>query len=69
MSPDPNLAGIRSYYEGMKLSGYIDASTASQLEGYLDASIYKQALDELLAEQPDNVYFQELLDAYNVNDK
>ena len=69
LSPDPNLAGIRSYYEGMKLSGYIDASTASQLEGYLDASIYKQALDELIAEQPDNIYFQELLDAYNVNDK
>ncbi len=36
LSPDPNLAGIRSYYEGMKLSGYIDASTASRLEGYLE---------------------------------
>ena len=52
----------------MKISGYIDAATAQSLEGHLDASIYKQALDELLAEQPENEYFLELLDAYNAND-
>ena len=68
LSPDPNIAGIKSYYEGMKLSGYIDAATAQSLEGHLDASIYKQALDELLAEQPENEYLLELLEAYNAND-
>ena len=69
LSPDPNLNGIKDYYEGMKASGYIDADTEVAIEDHVDTSIYEEALTELLESDPDNEYYQELQEAFEVNDK
>ena len=68
LSPDPNLNGIKRYYNGMVASGYIEAGTEVAIEDSVDTSIYEDALNELLAEDPENEYLLELKAAYEQND-
>lgn len=60
LSPDPNIQGIYDYFNGMKASGYIDPDSDVDITKYVDTSIYKEALDQLLAEDPDNAQLQRL---------
>lgn len=54
LSPDPNIQGIYDYFEGMKASGYIDSDSDVDITQYVDTSIYKEALEDLLKEDPEN---------------
>lgn len=67
LSPDPNIKGIVNYYNGMKLSGYIDPDTDVKIEDHIDTSIYEEALNSLLEEEPDNEYLLELQKAFEEN--
>ncbi len=61
-SPDPNKNGVVEYYQMMKDSGYID--TDVKIEDHIDSTVYKQALDELIKENPDDQFYQNLLSEY-----
>lgn len=61
-SPDPNKNGVVEYYQQMKDSGYID--TEVKIEDHIDSTVYKQALDELIKENPDDSFYQNLLSEY-----
>jgi NitT/TauT family transport system substrate-binding protein len=61
-SPDPNTNGVKEYYQMMKDSGYID--TDVKIEDHIDSTVYKQALDELIKENPDDLFYQNLLSEY-----
>ncbi len=58
-SPDPNTNGVKEYYQMMKDSGYID--TDVKIENHIDSTVYKQALEELIKENPDDQFYQKLL--------
>ncbi|AKB81419.1 ABC-type nitrate/sulfonate/bicarbonate transport systems, periplasmic component [Methanosarcina barkeri 3] len=61
-SPDPNTNGVKEYYQMMKDSGYID--TDVKIEDHIDNTVYKEALEELIAENPDDQFYQKLLSEY-----
>jgi len=61
-SPDPNTNGVKEYYQMMKDSGYID--TDVKIEDHIDSTVYKEALDELIAENPNDQFYQKLLSEY-----
>ncbi|BBL64186.1 MULTISPECIES: ABC transporter substrate-binding protein [Methanosarcina] len=61
-SPDPNKNGVVEYYQMMKDSGYID--TDVRVEDHIDSTVYKEALDELISENPDDQFYQNLLSEY-----
>lgn len=58
-SPDPNKNGVVEYYQMMKDSGYIN--TDVRIEDHVDSSVYKEALEELIRENPDDEFYQKLL--------
>ncbi len=62
-SPDPNKHGVVKFYQMMKDSGYIN--TDVKIEDHIDTTIYKQALDELIKENPNDSFYQNLLSDYN----
>lgn len=66
-SPDPNKKAIEKWWEMMNTIGYIDSN--EDIDEHIDSSVYKQALDELIAEQPNNENYQELLEFYSENDE
>jgi len=61
-SPDPNKNGVVEYYQQMKDSGYID--TEVKVEDHIDSTVYRQALEELIKENPDDQFYQNLLSEY-----
>ncbi len=63
-SPDPNKNGVVEYYQMMKDSGYI--TTDVKVEDHIDTTIYKQALDEIITENPDDQFYQKLLVDYRL---
>lgn len=58
---DPNKSGIITYYEALKNTGYFEDGTDVKVEEHIDTEIYKTALDEIVAEYPDNTFYQEQL--------
>jgi len=66
-SPDPNKKGVEEYYQMMRDSGYIN--TDIKIEDHIDSTVYKQALDELIQENPNDSFYQNLLsDHSKMND-
>ncbi|HEY3274115.1 MAG TPA: ABC transporter substrate-binding protein [Methanocella sp.] len=65
-SPDPNKKGIEQWWKNMQDIGYIN--TTLNVDDFIDTSVYKQALDELIREYPDEPVYKELLAEYNKND-
>jgi NitT/TauT family transport system substrate-binding protein len=61
-SPDPNTNGVKEYYQMMKDSGYID--TNIKIEDHIDNTVYKEALDELISENPNDQFYHKLLSDY-----
>jgi NitT/TauT family transport system substrate-binding protein len=59
-NPDPNLNGIKDYWAGMQASGYIAKDSAVRIEDFVQVAAYKQALDELTAEAPNDPLLKEL---------
>lgn len=60
LSPDPDIQGVYNYYEGMKKCGYIDANTKVDILQHVDTSIYRDALKQIVQENPKDQIYQEL---------
>lgn len=67
ISPDPNLNGIVETYDLLKTIGYIE--TDVDIRNHVDTSIYKQALDELAAKNPDDPVYRQLQADYRLLDQ
>jgi len=57
-SPDPNRKGIVRFWEMMNKIGYINSTL--DINQYIDTSVYKQALDELARENPNESFYTQL---------
>lgn len=69
LAVDPNATGIAKFIEAANNSGLL-SSSATDFSTYdisqnVDTSAYKEALDELIAENPDNTFYADLLTEYN----
>jgi len=64
LSPDPNKKGTLKYWELLEILGYDKINNKSTLEQSIDTTIYKDALDQLVKEDPDNANYQLLLKQY-----
>ncbi len=66
---DPNTTGIRKYVEAAYNSGALSSATIDfgtyDITQNVDTSAYKTALDNLIAANPDNSFYAELLTQYN----
>jgi NitT/TauT family transport system substrate-binding protein len=65
--PDPYKKKIENFYAAMVDVGYANGSLTGQLDKYIDTSLYKEALDSVIKEEPDNAVYKELLKLYNEN--
>ena len=66
-SPDPNKKAIVQWWHMLNTIGYIKSD--ENIEQHIDTSVYKQALDELVKESPDNKNYRNLLEFYKKNDE
>lgn len=66
LSPDPGKKVVEDFYETSKEVGFADGSI--NVDDYIDTTIYKDALDSLLKEEPDDEVYKELLAEYEKND-
>ena len=66
-SPDPNKKAIEQWWKMVNTIGYIHSS--EDIDKHIDTSVYKQALDELIKDQPNNQNYQDLLEFYKKNDE
>jgi NitT/TauT family transport system substrate-binding protein len=64
-SPDPAKKRIEDFYEGMTQIGY--SSGALDVSSHVDTSIYREALDQVLAEYPGESAYLELDKHFAVN--
>jgi len=54
---DPNLAGVQRFWETMNKSGFVESKET--IAPHVQTSIYKEALDELAKENPNDPFWQE----------
>ncbi|WOX55635.1 ABC transporter substrate-binding protein [Methanoculleus palmolei] len=59
ISPDPNTKGILHTYDLLTRIKYVDTTTVD-VNDHINTSIYKEALDELIRENPNETFYQEL---------
>ncbi|MDZ4172012.1 MAG: ABC transporter substrate-binding protein [Methanobacteriaceae archaeon] len=64
LSPDPNTKGTLKYWELLEVLGYDEIKDKAALEKSIDSTIYKDALDQLAKEDPNNANYQFLLKEY-----
>ena len=64
--PDPYADAIAPFYRVLGLMGMFGNEEAMDIDitKHIDATLYKQALDELLAEAPNDPIYNELLETY-----
>jgi NitT/TauT family transport system substrate-binding protein len=62
-SPDPNSDGVRQFWQKMNDAGYINSTI--DINQHIDTSVYKQALTEVISENPNDTFYQGLLSDYN----
>lgn len=62
---DPNKSGIETYYQALINSGYFEDDTNVNVSAHINTEIYKTALDEIIAEYPDDEFYQEQLEIFN----
>jgi NitT/TauT family transport system substrate-binding protein len=65
-SPDPNKKAIEEWWADMNKVGYINSTV--NIDDHIDTSVYKQALDEVIKESPNDSIYQELVAEYQKND-
>jgi NitT/TauT family transport system substrate-binding protein len=54
---DPNLAGVQRFWDTMNRSGFVESK--DPIAPHVQTSIYKEALDELAKENPNDPFWQE----------
>ncbi|MBR6238083.1 MAG: ABC transporter substrate-binding protein [Lachnospiraceae bacterium] len=67
LNPSPDVKNITKFYEAMVEIGY--AQGGIDFSEHVDASLYIEALDELLAEEPDNEVYKQLKTESDQNNK
>ena len=65
LSPDPGKKVVEDFYNTSVEVGFADGSI--NVDDYIDTTIYKDALDSLLKEEPDDAIYKELLEEYEKN--
>jgi NitT/TauT family transport system substrate-binding protein len=65
-NPDPNLNGVRNVYTTLRDWNYIEDSGV-EVEDIVDISVFSDALNEILAEYPDDPLYLELKTLYETN--
>lgn len=61
---DPNTNGIKSFYKAMVNSDYFTGQTPVEISNYIDSSIYKEALDAVVKENPQDDFYKKLAEDY-----
>jgi len=65
-SGDPNVKGIVLFWDSMKDSAFIKSDL--DIRKYIDVNPYKEALDSLLAAQPDDAYWKARAEQFKARD-
>jgi len=63
-TPDPNINGVAEFWDAMKDANYITAQDID-IRDHVNTEIYETALNELLAEDPDNSNYKKLQAAFS----
>lgn len=65
--PDPYADAIEPFYNVMGIMNFFESEDAKDIDimDHVDVSLYKDALDEIIAENPNDPVYQELLEIYN----
>lgn len=66
LDPNPAKDKIEDFYDGMKLIGY--AKGTVDIDDHIDTSVFKEALDSLLAEEPEDPSFLELKQEFDASE-
>jgi len=66
-STDPNLAGVQRFWNTMIKSDFVESKL--DIASYVQAGIYKQALDELAHENPNDPFWQKREQVFSQRDK
>lgn len=61
-STDPNLTGLQNFWHIILSSGF--AESDKDIAGYVDVDLYREALQSLITEQPDELFWQQKLIQY-----
>ena len=62
---DPNTNGISNFYTAMINSDYFTGKTPVDIENFIDSSIYKEALDAVAKENPNDEFYKAALKDYD----
>jgi NitT/TauT family transport system substrate-binding protein len=54
---DPNVKGVQTFWTTMQNSGFVESSL--DITAYIDVALYKQALDQLAAEEPQEPFWKQ----------
>lgn len=54
---DPNVRGVRKFWTTLQNSGFVESN--ADINGYIDVKLYKQALDSLAAEEPQEPFWKQ----------
>lgn len=66
-SSDPNLAGVESFWNTMNKSGFIDSKL--DIAPFVATRIYKDALDQLAQQNPQDPFWQQREQVFNQRDR
>ena len=58
-NPEVNVKAVQTFWEAITDIGYV-VSDIKDITPYIDETAYKAALEELLAENPDNEFYKEV---------
>jgi NitT/TauT family transport system substrate-binding protein len=64
---DPNLAGVQRFWNTMIKSNFVESKL--DIAPYVQTGIYKQALDELAQQNPNDPFWQKREQVFNQRDK
>lgn len=66
-SPDPYADAVAPFYNVLGLMKFFENEGAASINimDHVDVSLYKQALDEIMAEYPNDPVYMQLLEVYN----
>ena len=65
LSPDPGKKVVEDFYKTSVEAGFAEGKI--NVDDFIDTTIYKEALDSLLKEEPEDPVFKQLLEEYEKN--
>jgi NitT/TauT family transport system substrate-binding protein len=67
VNPDPSFNKVEQLYNGLIAAKVLVEEEGVKLKDHVNISIFKEALDELLAEHPDDASYKEVAQIYSQN--